>query len=209
MGLGQFVAKKILFQLEAETAHKIAIGALKTGHLLPNRPNNRHPQLAVKLAGLEFANPIGMAAGFDKNCQVPDALIKLGFGFAETGTLTPRPQMGKFVVREFFVWQKTMQSSIGWVLTTRAINYAFDRLQKRLASDNNGAIVGINIGANKDSKDFIGDYEMGLKKFWELASYFTINISSPNTPGLRDLQAQKALDEDVEAVGWPWRNFIP
>ncbi len=203
MGLLANLAKSALFQLDAETAHAAAITALKTGmasRILPSCPNNRYPELRVKLCGLDFPNPVGMAAGFDKNCEVPDALLKLGFGFAEAGTVTPLAQQGNPRPRIFrFAQEKAIINRLGF--NNKGHDYVLERLTQRSRSANNHGILGINLGANKDSPDFVSDYELGLEKFWQLADYFTINISSPNTPGLRKLQSADALYELAKRIG--------
>jgi dihydroorotate dehydrogenase len=206
MGLITTFARTGLFQLDAETAHRLTLAGLKTGHsfgLLPNCANNRYPQLAVKLAGLDFPNPVGIGAGFDKNGEVPDALMKLGFGFAEIGTVTPRAQPGNPRPRVFrLVEDRAVINRLGF--NNSGHQQVFNNLDARSSSsggsDAEPGIVGINIGANKDSSDFIEDYELGLKKFWSIASYFTVNISSPNTPGLRNLQDDKALGELLKRI---------
>ena len=197
MGLISSLVRRALFQLDAETAHALAITGLNAGqfsHLLPGKSNSAHKQLSVKIAGLEFPNPIGVAAGFDKNGEVPDALLKLGFGFTEVGTVTPLAQAGNPRPRIFRLPQdRAVINRLGF--NNRGHEYVFNQLSGRKNAGKTAGIVGVNIGANKDSDDFVRDYQRGIEKFWELADYFTINISSPNTPGLRNLQAQKALDD--------------
>ncbi len=193
----KLLARNALFKLDAETAHGLAIGGLKFSHatgLLPGHSNRQYPELAVKIAGLEFPNPVGIAAGFDKNGEVPDALLKVGFGFAEVGTVTPNGQSGNPRPRIFrLVDERAIINRLGF--NNRGHSVVIDNLRSRKREDVSNGIVGINIGANKNSADFIIDYELGIRKFWDLANYFTINISSPNTPGLRDLQADKSLGE--------------
>ena len=189
-GLFSALIRPALFCVDAENAHALGIQALKTG-LLPSpsiKPDNR---LAVRLAGLTFANPLGMAAGFDKNAEVPDALLRLGFGFAEVGTITPKPQTGNPRPRVFRLEQdRGVINRLGF--NNEGHEAAFARLKAR---KRNGGIVGVNIGANKDSADRIGDYVLGIRRFHSVADYFTVNISSPNTPGLRDLQTRASLAE--------------
>jgi dihydroorotate dehydrogenase len=183
-GLG----RRLLFCLEPETAHGLSIAALRSGlPVAPQPPPD--PRLAVSVAGLDFPNPLGMAAGYDKNAEVPDALISLGFGFAEVGTITPKPQAGNPRPRIFRL------EADGAVINRLGFNNeGHDAAHARLsARAGRRGIVGINIGANKDSADRVADYEEGVRRFAGLASYLTVNISSPNTPGLRDMQAREAL----------------
>ena len=182
------LARPFLFALPPEKAHKASIQSLKAG-ILPPVDNAQDPRLSVTLDDLVFPNPLGMAAGYDKNAEVPDELLKLGFGYAEVGTLTPKPQAGNPKPRVFrLVEDRGMINRLGFNNEGHA--RALVRLQAR--KDKPG-IVGVNIGANKDSDDFVADYETGINAFYGVASYFTANISSPNTPGLRDLQAGDAL----------------
>ncbi|MEZ5871641.1 MAG: quinone-dependent dihydroorotate dehydrogenase [Nitratireductor sp.] len=177
-----------IFCLDAETAHGLAITALKSG-LLPAPPTPRDSRLGLKLAGLDFPNPVGMAAGFDKNGEVPDALLRVGFGFTEVGTLTPRPQSGNPKPRIFrIVGKQGVINRLGF--NNEGHDAALARLRQRSGSI---GLVGINVGANKDSGDFAADYVAGIAAFAKIADYFTVNISSPNTPGLRNLQAGEAL----------------
>ena len=137
--------------------------------------------LKVTVAGLDFPNPLGMAAGYDKNAEVPDALLRLGFGFAEVGTVTPLPQAGNPKPRIFrLADDRAVINRLGF--NNEGHERAFARLTARAGS---GGIVGVNIGANKDSADRIADYVAGVRRFAAVASYLTVNISSPNTPGLQ------------------------
>lgn len=190
MSLFKRILRPALFHLDAEKAHKLSLLALKNAPALPTKRSN-DPSLIIEMLGLKFPNPIGLAAGFDKNAEVPDAILGLGFGFTEVGSLTPRPQSGNPKPRIFRLPKD------GGIINRMGFNNdghaaAFTKLQARKSR---GGIVGVNIGANKDSEDFIADYEQGLTKFWMIADYFTANISSPNTPGLRDLQARDSLTE--------------
>ena len=147
--------------------------------------------------GLDFPNPLGMAAGFDKDARVPDALLQLGFGFTEVGTLTPRPQPGNAKPRLFRLHEDR------GVINRFGFNndgHAAARSKAAGASHAPGGVVGVNIGANKDSTDRAADYVAGIETFADVASYFTVNISSPNTPGLRDLQQAAALDDLLARV---------
>jgi dihydroorotate dehydrogenase len=184
-----------LFSLDAEQAHGLGIKALKTG-LLPMPTMVPDSRLTVRAAGFSFPNPVGMAAGFDKNAEVPDALLRLGFGFTEVGTITPKPQNGNPKPRVFrLVEDRAVINRLGF--NNEGHDTAFGRLKSRKQY---GGIIGVNIGANKDSEDRIGDYVLGIRRFYPLANYFTVNISSPNTPGLRDLQARSSLAELLSKV---------
>ncbi len=182
------LARPILHGLDAEAAHGLTIRALS---MMPGfGPTTFDSRLAVTIFGLGFPNPLGLAAGFDKNAQVPDAMLRLGFGFTEVGTVTPKPQAGNPRPRLFRLAEdKAVINRMGFNNEGHAA--ALRRLRSRAAD---GGIVGVNIGANKDSEDRVGDYVKGIEAFSHLASYFTVNISSPNTPGLRALQSRAELD---------------
>jgi dihydroorotate dehydrogenase len=183
------LARRALFLFEPETAHRLAIGALRSG-LLGSRAPEPDARLAVRAAGLAFPNPLGLAAGFDKDAEVPDALLGLGFGFVEVGTVTPRPQKGNPRPRVFRLEaERAVINRLGFN------NRGHDACAARLAARPKAGIVGVNIGANKSSADRIADYERGVRRFAPLAAYLTVNVSSPNTPGLRDLQARESLRE--------------
>ena len=190
------LAKPFIFALDAERAHGLTIAGLKS---VPMGPVPKFdPILATTFAGLDFSNPIGMAPGFDKNGEVPDVLIRLGFGFAEVGTLTPRPQSGNPKPRIFRLKRdKAVINRLGF--NNEGQGTAAPRL-KRMAGRMGNGILGINIGANKDSDDRIADYVTGVTAMAPLADYLTVNISSPNTPGLRALQDKGALEELLVAV---------
>ena len=176
--------------LPAERAHKTTIKALKAG-LGPAPVKTASPELETQVGGLTLPNPVGLAAGFDKDCDVPDAMLAAGFGFVECGTVTPRPQIGNPKPRLFRLTEdQAVINRMGF--NNGGLEVFKSRLTKRQGKD---GIVGANLGANKDSRDRVEDYVMGLKALWGLSDYFTINISSPNTPGLRDLQNEKAMDE--------------
>jgi len=176
--------------LPAERAHKTTIKALKAG-LGPVAVKTASPELITEVGGLTLPNPVGLAAGFDKDCDVPDAMLAAGFGFAECGTVTPRPQVGNPKPRLFRLTEdQAVINRMGFN------NGGLDKFKSRLIKrQGNAGIVGANLGANKDSTDRVEDYVKGLKALWGLSDYFTINISSPNTPGLRDLQNENAMDE--------------
>lgn len=187
--LGFPLARPLLHALDAETAHGLTIGALS--RLPAGAAPASDPRLAVEAFGLRFPNPLGLAAGFDKNAEVPDAMLALGFGFTEIGTVTPRPQEGNPRPRLFRLPEdRAVINRMGFNNAGHAA--ALRRLEARRSR---GGIVGVNIGANKDSADRIGDYVQGIAAFAHLASYFTVNISSPNTPGLRGLQSRAELEQ--------------
>ncbi len=176
--------------LPAERAHKTTLKALKAG-LGPSPVITASPELITEVGCLTLPNPVGLAAGFDKDCDVPDAMLAAGFGFVECGTVTPRPQVGNPKPRLFRLTEdQAVINRMGF--NNGGLDNFKARLTKRQGKD---GIVGANLGANKDSSDRVEDYVTGLKALWGLSDYFTINISSPNTPGLRDLQNENAMDE--------------
>jgi dihydroorotate dehydrogenase len=189
IGLLESLARPLLRMLDAEDAHRLAISALKIPPFVKLVADD--PRLAVRAFGLNFPNPVGMAAGFDKHAEVPDALLKLGFGFVEVGTVTPLPQSGNPRPRLF-----RLDRDEG-VINRLGFNSegAAAVLRRLAARADKGGIVGVNIGANRDSTDRIADYVRLIETFAPVASYFSVNISSPNTPGLRDLQQGKMLDD--------------
>ena len=193
MGLLGALARPLLLALEPEAAHGLAIATLAKMPLPAAAPDPA--SLAVKAFGLHFPNPLGMAAGFDKNAQVYGPLLRLGFGFVEIGTVTPKPQPGNSKPRMFRL------PADGAVINRLGFNGAgHGAALARLRGRDGRAIVGVNIGANKDAPDRIADYVAGIAAFAPVASYFTVNVSSPNTPGLRDLQAAGALDDLLARV---------
>jgi dihydroorotate dehydrogenase len=188
-GVFDGIGRRLLFSLDPETAHGLSIAALKSGvPLCPvARPSER---LRRRVAGIDFPNPLGMAAGYDKNAEVPDGLLRLGFGFAEVGTITPLPQPGNPRPRIFRLPRD------GAVINRLGFNNeGHEQALARLTRRRGGGVVGVNIGANKDSADRIADYELGVRRFAGVASYLTVNVSSPNTPGLRNLQGREMLAE--------------
>jgi dihydroorotate dehydrogenase len=186
--------RPLIFAIEAERAHRATIRALRLKPARSAPPSD--PRLASEVAGLRFPNPVGLAAGFDKDAQVPDAMLGLGFGFVEVGTLTPFPQAGNPRPRLFrLVEDRAVINRMGFNNGGQAA--ALERLLRR--NDRPG-IVGVNIGANKDAADRIADYANGVKVMAGVARYLTVNISSPNTPGLRALQDRGALTELLAAV---------
>ncbi len=207
------LARPVIFALEPEVAHETTLKALENG-IYPRDLGRDDSVLSQRVFGLDFTNPIGIAAGYDKDARVPDAVLGLGCGFAEIGTVTPKPQTGNPQPRVFrLIADHGLVNRLGFNNGGHAA--ALERLQRRRGA---GGIVGVNIGANKDSADRSADYVRGIEIFSGVASYFTVNISSPNTPGLRDLQAPAALDEllgrvmsargAVEGKGGPRRPII-
>ncbi|WP_230279533.1 quinone-dependent dihydroorotate dehydrogenase [Croceicoccus sp. Ery15] len=189
--------RPLIFRLDAENAHGLALAALKSlpSSLLasPPRPD---PALAIEVAGLRFPNPVGMAAGFDKNGEVPDALLRCGFGFAELGSVTPKPQAGNPRPRLFRLEEdRAVINRMGF---NNEGEVAVEQRMKRRAGQ--AGIVGINIGANKDSADRVSDYAIMARSMAPYASYLAVNISSPNTPGLRALQDPEALGGLLDVV---------
>ena len=187
------LARPALFALDPERAHKLTLAALKSAPL--GQPAASGP-LASHVAGIPFPNPLGMAAGFDKDGEVPDKLLALGFGFAEVGSITPRPQEGNPKPRLFrLVQDRAVINRMGFN------NGGADAAARRLAArSNRPGVLGINIGANKDSADRIADYAEMTRIMAPLATYLAVNISSPNTPGLRALQDEGALVALLDAV---------
>lgn len=177
-----------LRRLDPETAHGLAIAALKTAPL-PTPPAD-DPILRTRLAGLDLPNPVGLAAGLDKNAEALTGLSRLGFGFVECGSVTPLPQPGNPKPRLF-----RLSEDRGIINRMGFNNAGLEAFADRLGRRPSGCVVGANLGANKDQDDRAADYVAGLKRLSGLADYFTANISSPNTPGLRALQGRAALDD--------------
>jgi len=185
-----------LFTLAPETAHRLAIFGLQ---LMPETaPPAFGGPLATRVAGLDFANPVGLAAGFDKDGEAPDAAMGQGFGFAEIGSITPLPQSGNPRPRLFRLEEdRAVINRMGF--NNRGAEAALARLLHRDRGRNAG-VLGINIGANKDSADRVADYALMARLMAPHADYLAINISSPNTPGLRELQGEGALDALLDAI---------
>jgi dihydroorotate dehydrogenase len=186
------LARPLLFGLDPELAHRATISALRW---LPDLSPRFDTRLAVNVAGLSFPSPVGLAAGFDKDAEVPDAMLGLGFGFVEVGTITPQPQIGNPKPRLF-----RLAEDDGVINRMGFNNGGHAGALTRLSRRSQKGIVGINVGANKDASDRIADYVAGVRVMSPHADYITINISSPNTPGLRGLQDKAALDELLDAV---------
>ncbi len=194
LGLIDRLSRPLLRVLDPEDAHSLTIKALKRMPL--PRAAADPSALAVRAFGLDFPNPVGVAPGFDKNAEVPDALLRLGFGFVEVGTVTPRPQAGNprpRVVR--------LEADHGVINRLGFNSEGAPAVLARLSGrGRDSGIVGVNIGANRDSADRVEDYCRLVETFGAAASYFTVNVSSPNTPGLRDLQHAQALDDLLARV---------
>jgi len=192
--IGSFSAA-MLRRFDPEVAHTLAVSAMRL-NLAPALPKVVDDRLAVSFFDMRLDHPIGLAAGFDKDAEIADALLKQGFSHVEVGTLTPRPQPGNPKPRIFRL------PETGAVINRCGFNgkghaHALKQLERR---NGRPGVIGVNVGANKDSADRTADYVAGIKAFAGLASYFTVNISSPNTPGLRDLQASAALSDLVARV---------
>ncbi len=186
------LVRRFVFARPPEEAHQLALKGLKAGLVPPSSKATRpYPHMARTVAGLTFPNPVGIAAGFDKNGDVPMAILAQGFGFTEVGTTTPKSQMGNPKPRVFrLVEDEALINRLGFN------NEGHDAMARRLEAlppKGGRGIIGVNIGANKDADDRIADYVTGVRRFARLGDYITINISSPNTPGLRDLQGKDAL----------------
>jgi dihydroorotate dehydrogenase len=188
------LARPMLLALPPEEAHELTLRSLEAG-LYPHATGPDSPELALSLWDLAFPNPVGIAAGFDKDARVPDAVLGLGCGFAEVGTTTPLAQAGNPRPRVFrLIADRGIVNRLGF--NNAGHGAALERLKGRRRR----GVVGVNLGANRESRDRTGDYVKGLETFYDVASYFTINISSPNTPGLRDLQAPAALEDLLRRV---------
>ncbi|PCI34552.1 MAG: dihydroorotate dehydrogenase (quinone) [Alphaproteobacteria bacterium] len=186
------LTKSLLFSLSPERAHGLAIFGLKYGLVLADHHQD-DAVLAIRLWDMDFANPVGLAAGFDKNAEVACAMLAQGFGFVETGTVTPKPQAGNPKPRLFRLTEdQAVINRMGF--NNLGLKVYANNLKRRAGLGKCG-IVGANIGANKDSEDPASDYVTCLTQLLGKANYFTINISSPNTPGLRKLQGKQALDD--------------
>jgi dihydroorotate dehydrogenase len=187
------LARPLLFAFDPETAHRLAVLALKAG-LSEAYARKGDPILATRVFGLDFPNPVGLAAGFDKNGEAPDAVLGLGFGFAEVGTVTPRPQAGNPRPRLFRL------AADGALINRMGFNNdGMERMAARLGRRSRHGIVGVNIGQNKDG-DAIADYVACAVRLSPLADYLVVNVSSPNTPGLRALQGREPLARLLAAV---------
>ncbi len=194
IGLLESLTRPLLRMLDPEDAHRLAITALKLPPFVKLVADD--PRLAVRAFGLNFPNPLGIAAGFDKHAEVPDALLRLGFGFVEVGTVTPLAHSGNPRPRLF-----RLDRDHGVINRLGFNSEGADAVLRRLAARaQRGGIVEVNVGANKDSADRIADYVRLIETFAPVVSYFTLNISSPNTPGLRELQRGQAFDDLLTRV---------
>jgi dihydroorotate dehydrogenase len=196
IGFFDRLSRPLMRALDPEDAHTLTLKALRLVPRIKAKADPDPPELKVRAFGLNFPNPIGLAAGFDKNAEVPDMMLRLGFGFVEVGTLTPRPQTGNPKPRVFRL------VADGGVINRLGFNNAGapQALARLAARANEGGVVGVNIGANRDSDDRAEDYVRLIETFAAVASYFTVNVSSPNTPGLRNLQQADALDDLLARV---------
>ena len=180
--------------LEPEAAHRATV-RMMASPFAPRFHVRSDPALAIKIAGLDFKNPLGLAAGFDKNAEAPNAMLRLGFGFVEVGAVTPRPQPGNDRPRVFRLSEdEAVINRYGFN------NDGLEKIAGRLARRRRIGIVGVNLGANKDSADRIEDFVKGVERLEGLVDFYTVNISSPNTPGLRALQDRAALVELLSRV---------
>ncbi|MCI4645941.1 MAG: quinone-dependent dihydroorotate dehydrogenase [Hyphomonadaceae bacterium] len=199
------LAARLVRCLPPEAAHRVTVAALKSGLGVPARRPEMLPGRAVKLpvSGLSLPNPIGLAAGFDKNAEAFAAMLGFGFGFVECGTVTPKPQPGNPKPRLFRLTEdRAVINRMGFN------NEGLDGFVDRLSAREPGAgIVGANVGANKTTEDFVADYVTGMQAVWRYADYITLNISSPNTPGLRDLQGKSALEDLLGRCGEAGRRL--
>ncbi|WP_377845833.1 quinone-dependent dihydroorotate dehydrogenase [Bosea sp. UC22_33] len=185
------LARPLIHRMDAETAHRLTVTALATAPAL--KPGADDPVLATEAFGLSFSNPVGLAAGFDKNAEAVDGALGLGFGFVEVGGVTPLPQPGNPRPRVFRLLEdEAVINRYG--LNSEGMEAVAKRLGSRLRRN---GLVGVNLGANKESADRAADYATLARRLAPLADFLTINVSSPNTPGLRDLQAESALDDLV------------
>ena len=197
IGLLERLLRPFLDALDPEDAHALTVKMLKFAPPLAAVRDDK--RLALRVFGLNFPNPVGMAAGFDKNAEVPDALLRLGFGFVEVGTITPKPQAGNPRPRVFrLAADAAVINRLGF--NSQGADVVLKRLARRANAAGSGGIVGINVGANKDAVDRVADYVQLIERFASVASYVTINVSSPNTPGLRALQQAAALDDLMARV---------
>lgn len=194
IGLFDRLARPFLHALDPEDAHRAAIRLLQITPLPAAAPDDG--RLAIRAFGLNFKNPVGIGAGFDKNAEAPDALLRLGFGFVEVGTVTPLPQTGNPRPRLF-----RLDADQGVINRLGFNSQGAEAVLKRLAARaHGGGIIGLNVGANKDSPDRIVDYVTLIERFAPVTSYVTVNISSPNTPGLRKMQQAAVLDDLLARV---------
>ena len=190
------ILRPLLFNLDPETAHDLAIKSLKLKPLPSNLFSVKDEQmLEISLFGKNFPNPIGLAAGFDKSAEAYNSLLKLGFGFVEVGTVTPLKQFGNPKPRIF-----RLENDAALINRLGFNNDGMDAIKNRIKSEGKIGILGINIGPNKDTKDQKMDFCQGLKNFFDIADYITINISSPNTKDLRDFHEKEKLKDLLSSL---------
>ena len=188
------ILRPFLFKINPETAHSLAINALKFGNIASIKIN-KSPRIETSIFNKKIHSPIGVAAGFDKNAEVYNSLFNLGFGFVEVGTVTPKPQFGNPRPRVFRLEEdEALINRLGFN------NQGCEEISLRIKKNKPKGLLGINIGPNKDSSDRIKDYTTCLKKFINLASYITINISSPNTENLRDFHKTSELNNLIKSI---------
>ena len=195
--------RSLIFKLDPETAHNLAIKSLKF-NLVPNisDENKNDPMFKTNLFGIQIENPIGLAAGFDKNAEVYNALFKLGFGFVEAGTVTPIKQPGNPKPRVFRLEEdQALINRLGFN------SFGAENVSSKIKLNQPTGLLGINIGPNKDSKDKLNDYMICLKKFHDIADYITINISSPNTEKLRDFHDSIKLEKLINSIEKEKKKF--
>ena len=203
MRIAERIGMRALHALDPETAHGLALRLLRAG-LGPRGGPETGPRLATDLAGLSLPNPVGIAAGFDKNAEAVRALLATGPGFVEIGAVTPRPQPGNPRPRLFRLSEdRAAINRFGFN------NDGMEAIRPRLAAVRGAGIVGVNLGANKDSADRAGDYCAVLARLHDVADFFTVNVSSPNTERLRDLQGRAALDALLARVTETRRGLSP
>ena len=184
----------LIFKLDPETAHNLAIKALKLNYI-PNKTVQKNKILELDIFGKKIPNPIGIAAGFDKDAEVYNSLFKLGFGFVEVGTVTPLKQYGNPKPRVFRLEEdEALINRLGFN------NSGSEKVRARILSNSPKGLLGINIGPNKDTKDRVKDYLEGLRKFHDIGDYLTVNISSPNTENLRSFHRDEELDELLKEI---------
>ncbi|MEK7265670.1 MAG: quinone-dependent dihydroorotate dehydrogenase [Pseudomonadota bacterium] len=192
--LAASLGAKAVQLLDPEDAHRATV-KMMASPFAPHFQTRIDLMLATTLAGIEFKNPLGLAAGFDKNAEVPNAMLRLGFGFVEVGAVTPRPQAGNDRPRVFRLREdEAVINRYGFN------NEGLEKIAGRLARRRRIGVVGVNLGANKDSEDRIEDFVSGVRRLEGLVDFYTVNISSPNTPGLRALQDKAALTELLSRV---------
>ena len=184
----------LIFKLDPETAHNLAIKTLKFNYI-PSKIVQHNKLLETKIFGKKIPNPIGIAAGFDKDAEVYNSLFKLGFGYVEVGTITPRKQYGNPKPRVFRLEEdEALINRLGFN------NSGSDKVRSRILSSSPTGLLGINIGPNKDTKDKVKDFLVGLRKFHDIGDYLTINISSPNTENLRNFHNDEEMDELLQEI---------